>query len=792
MALVNPNHPIHPEFHERISVKVQGQLPAFVKEDHTTFVAFMEAYYEYMEQQGKAYEIIGNLHNYANVDKTTDEFLKYFKKQFGEDIPEAVFENANRPFVIKHLRDFYRTKGSEKSFQFLFRLLYKEEIDFYYPGDDMLRVSDGRYNTSQIIRVIDSSGTDAIFTTVGKKITGASSGTTAIVETVLNENIGRFFVSTMFLSGVVGVFTVGEIISDGTNSFTTGGMITDYTITTPGNNYTVGSVVPITGGGGSAGGSFVKISELSTGSITSYNIISGGSNYVVGDKLTFNNLNTLALDGRTASILVKKVDVSSGAITELEIEHGGRGYTSIPTISGGGTGTNANITLSGYGIGGIKTLDINNGGYGYSVNGVLDFSSIGDGTATGIAFLGGYEDSYQRGFTSNDGFLSAPKYIQDSRYYQTFSYVIRFTGYTIDKWRAPVKRLAHPAGLALFGNLEIISLISTGIKITGIPQRKDYKIIFHSGSVPPVILDLKVDSCEGRTLIFYPITTDDQEDGDTELDNNNITSTEDDGLITQPAPLKQDDGSIVRKFYYKATKCQIYEKDLAIQYLDKFSKEDYRFALEAVTEEPNPNLDDGLITENVLEFEDWGDLFSKSQLRLGPLRRTIERQKFNKFGGFSQIIGNAPTATTPTGTQSGSILSHFQNLTTDDFVMSGGLKTRNVMNTTVTQYPINAEVHNTDPVANTNPTGGVGTFWYNTVSGEKFICTDATTDANVWTIDNNAFQTVNNTARLTGYTGHPDEPNEDNIGTGLEGVPVAWEPQTNDPTPAQRVLPPSE
>jgi len=37
-----------------------------------------------------------------------------------------------------------------------------------------------------------------------------------------------------------------------------------------------------------------------------------------------------------------------------------------------------------------------------------------------------------------------------------------------------------------------------------------------------------------------------------------------------------------------------------------------------------------------------------------------------------------------------------------------------------------------DPSANTNPNGGVGTVWLNTTTGEMFVCTDATTDANVW------------------------------------------------------------
>jgi hypothetical protein len=38
-----------------------------------------------------------------------------------------------------------------------------------------------------------------------------------------------------------------------------------------------------------------------------------------------------------------------------------------------------------------------------------------------------------------------------------------------------------------------------------------------------------------------------------------------------------------------------------------------------------------------------------------------------------------------------------------------------------------------DPAIDTNPSGGVGTEWHNTTSGEVYICTDATTDENIWT-----------------------------------------------------------
>jgi hypothetical protein len=37
-----------------------------------------------------------------------------------------------------------------------------------------------------------------------------------------------------------------------------------------------------------------------------------------------------------------------------------------------------------------------------------------------------------------------------------------------------------------------------------------------------------------------------------------------------------------------------------------------------------------------------------------------------------------------------------------------------------------------DPIITTNPSGGVGSVWQNTTSGEMFICTDATAGANVW------------------------------------------------------------
>ena len=604
----NPNLPIHPSFHERISVRVEGQLPDFVKQDHATFIAFLEAYYEYLEQIGKPYEVIGSLDNYFNIDKTVDDFLQYFKTQFAKDIPEAVFANANKPHIIKRLRDFYRAKGSEKSFQFLFRLLYQEEIEFYYPSIDMLRVSDGRYTKDKILRCIDTSGSSAIFTFTGATITGGTSGAKGIVELVVNEAIGSFVVSTLYLSKVVGTFTTNETVTDGTNTFTLDSMVIDYTITNPGNGYSVDDNIAVIGGGAGAVGAQFLVETLSTGSITTATIVSGGTGYVVGDKLTINNVDKLEIDGRTCSVLVKTVN--SGVITAVEFEHNGYGYKSTPTISGGGTGTGANITLSGSGIGGIKTLKIVNGGFHYQSIPTLNFSAKGDGTATGTATIGSYENEAHVRWVGDDGQISAANYIQDSKYYQAFSYEIK-AGNTIDKWRDYVKRVVHPSGLALFGRTLITGLLETGLKLTlptsiPVPHKYPYTLIFHDGDIePPVRLNLQLQQTNPEWPSGGPWPHDGQAAG------------------SQMGPGHSD--------------WHIWEIDLPIIVLSTAESDDWLFVQQPIT---MTSENWSTITDlGISSYEDWGQISSGigGALQLGPMRRQVDRLKFAKQAGFGTL-----------------------------------------------------------------------------------------------------------------------------------------------------------
>ena len=634
----NPNTPIHPSFDERISVLVEGQLPQFVKEDHTTFVAFLEAYYEYLEQVGKPYEIIGNLNNYFNIDKTVDDFLKYFKTQFGKDIPEAVFANSNKPHAIKRLRDFYRSKGSEKSFQFLFRLLYQDEIEFYYPSKDILRISDGRYTKDKVLRCIDTSGTSAIFDIVGKTITGGTSGAKGIVELVLNENMGVFVVSTIYLSKVVGTFSNNETISDGTNTFTLDSMVTGYTITNSGNGYSVDDNIPIVGGGAGATSAQFLVESLTTGSITTATIVSGGTGYVVGDKLTINNTDKLEIDGRTCSLLVKTVN--SGVITAVEFEHNGYGYKAIPTVSGGGTGTGANITLAGNGIGGIKTLKLVNGGFHYQTVPTLNCTTKGDGTATATAIIGSYENEANTRWVGDDGQISVGNYIQDSKYYQAFSYEIK-AGNTIDKWRDYVKRVVHPSGFALFGRTLITGLLPTALKLSVPPTHQwPYTIIFHDGDITPAV---RLNNQLYQNLVEWPSGGSWPHDG-------------------QAAGSNMGPGH---------SDWHIYEIDLPLIVLTSAEYDDYLYIQQSML----TNDDYGLITDLGISYSaDWGLVTGglTGSLQLGPLRRQVDRLKFAKQAGYS-------TLTTGLGGNEYTI-DYFKDETISTYVITPNEKQRITMN----------------------------------------------------------------------------------------------------------------
>ena len=103
-------------------------------------------------------------------------------------------------------------------------------------------------------------------------------------------------------------------------------------------------------------------------------------------------------------------------------------------------------------------------------------------------------------FINDDGKLSEfTKRIQDSRYYQEFSYVIK-SGFSIKDYRSTIYKLMHPAGTTVFGAINVQSLISvvakvvsslssTVLKILEIYFNQSKSVTFHADITSIVSLD---------------------------------------------------------------------------------------------------------------------------------------------------------------------------------------------------------------------------------------------------------------------------------------------------------------
>ena len=161
-----------------ISTIVENQVPEFVRADHPTFVTLLKKYYEYMEQTNKTLRVGKDLYDYMDVDTTRADLIKYFKTKIIPDFPEETELSTEK--LIKAAKFFYSKKGSAESFKFLFRTLYGQEVDIYFPKEDILKVSDGKWKQPQALRLA--------FTDTSSLVTGGNVNVFAVTANTINAN----------------------------------------------------------------------------------------------------------------------------------------------------------------------------------------------------------------------------------------------------------------------------------------------------------------------------------------------------------------------------------------------------------------------------------------------------------------------------------------------------------------------------------------------------------------------------------------------------------------------------
>lgn len=425
----------------KISNLISSQVPFFVRNDHPNFIAFLEAYYEWLEQSGNTLDLTKNIVNYFDVDKSIDTFLEELEKTFIRLIPSEVI--VDKSLLIKHIKDFYRARGTEKATVFLLRILFGDEadnIEFYYPKRDVLIASDGKWFIEKSLIINDVyiddipvSDIDIIKTSLqNTQLVGNTSNATAVVERVDVYYDGSSLVKEVkisqqtkdFISGeqVSALFTDNDSITKTIRANTFSGILNKTFIINPGTGYTAGTIVPLESNTGNGG--IIEISSVTSGNVTSVLVLNGGAGFQVNNytlftspsgsganavvsvvyddgsfhpnsynvihstialeantqigNTTYSNLNSSNANTTLANALSFFTYANTGPIRLIAVTSSGNNYIAPPTVD-----VVANTRIRELGI--LGRMEIISGGENYNIDDTIEFINVIGGYGTGAS-----------------------------------------------------------------------------------------------------------------------------------------------------------------------------------------------------------------------------------------------------------------------------------------------------------------------------------------------------------------------------------------------------------------------
>lgn len=336
----------------------------------------------------------GNIVDYRTLDNSIDKYFEYLKDELYTSLPVNFY--GNKPLIASKFKDFFTSKSNEQSYRFLFRLLYNEEIDFYYPGDDIIRSSDGNYEQTQVIRTTSSAfGTDSegntytrnIFDFLNKTIRGKTSGALAFVVDIKKFFIGSIETAELTLKLVSADFQEGEEIvdiDDDDLNATVYGIISGFTINDGGSGYQVGDSIVISGDGSEAQ---ARVSSIKQSPITSLKVNTVGHGYRVGTTASIDNSGTGG-----SGLIVRVTELANtytvtnantgntytvGEISEVSVINRGSDYFAAPSI------TLIDTVIESMGMLSSKLVTITNPGTNYHVGDSLVITANTGANAVG-------------------------------------------------------------------------------------------------------------------------------------------------------------------------------------------------------------------------------------------------------------------------------------------------------------------------------------------------------------------------------------------------------------------------
>lgn len=163
--------------HEIISLKssVKSVTPDHIVSENSEIVALMEAFMEYMETDNKSGYYLNAVDQLRDIDIVPEEHLGHLQSEVGSPVPR-IFA-ADPRILYKSLVNLYRARGTKQSIEDFFNILYNDEVEIYYPKDDLLIPSDGNWNDQKADTIENPGYYSPILTYTLSAATSTLSGT---------------------------------------------------------------------------------------------------------------------------------------------------------------------------------------------------------------------------------------------------------------------------------------------------------------------------------------------------------------------------------------------------------------------------------------------------------------------------------------------------------------------------------------------------------------------------------------------------------------------------------------
>jgi len=266
-----------------ISNLIETHFPMFIQEEGPVFVEFVKNYYKWMEESSGAVYEARRLGEYRDIDSTVDSFLIYFKEKYLKNVQFDTAASTKK--MVKHSLDLYRSKGSARAIDLLFKVVFNTPAEIYTPGDDLFKLSSGDWY-EKVYLEITPSPSNIFF--VGKQIIGLQTGTTAFVEKLTRKKVKNVYIEVFTISNLKNNshFITGETIKTASQSSVVNnprilGSLTSVTVLTGSNSFAAGDVVELHSNYGvGAMGLVTAVSEV-TGKVD-FLLVDGGFGYTTG------------------------------------------------------------------------------------------------------------------------------------------------------------------------------------------------------------------------------------------------------------------------------------------------------------------------------------------------------------------------------------------------------------------------------------------------------------------------------------------------------------------------------